>query len=351
MKKCLPAAFSILFYLGAQAQFTKIFDFDSIPSGSAPVGHLASDGTYFYGTTYAGGANGLGVIYKIKPDGTGYVKLSDFNGAGNGSHPGIDSGPFFDGTYLYGTTIDGGTYNDGVIYRIRPDGTGDTVLYHFDGTLGKTIYCTLISDGTYLYGVASKGGLNTYGSIFKIKPDGTAMTKIFDFAGISNGSNTSASLIYDGTYLYGVTAGGGTGTGCVQGCGVLYKIKTDGSSFSTLINFSKNPDGDDLESQLVFDGTFLYGQTQDGGANNVGTLFKIKTDGTSYTKLYDFSPISGQTPTGLVSDGTYLYGTTYQNGGGSGTLYRIKPDGTGFLKLRAFGPSDGGYPLCNLVYD
>ena len=35
-----------------------------------------------------------------------YTKLLDFSGPSNGSHP--DGSLFYDGTYLYGTTSDGG---------------------------------------------------------------------------------------------------------------------------------------------------------------------------------------------------------------------------------------------------
>ena len=55
-----------------------------------------------FGVVGTGGANNLGTIFKIKPDGTNYAKLLDFAGAANGSNP---QGAFISvGALLYGTT-------------------------------------------------------------------------------------------------------------------------------------------------------------------------------------------------------------------------------------------------------
>lgn len=106
-------------------------------------------------------------------------------------------------------------------------------------------------------------------------------TKLLDFSG-SNGKNPYGSLIYDGTYLYGMTYMGGT-----NDSGVIFKIKPDGTGDTVLFNFNSNsgaaPTGD-----LLLNGSFLYGMTQTGGQNNNGTIFKIKTDGTGFLKLSTF---------------------------------------------------------------
>ena len=69
----------------ANAQCTVILNFDTI-NGSGPLGSLISDGTFLYGMTKEGGRYnqvpmstiGNGIIFKIKPDGSDYIKLLVF---------------------------------------------------------------------------------------------------------------------------------------------------------------------------------------------------------------------------------------------------------------------------------
>lgn len=77
---------------------------------------------------------------------------------------------------------------------------------------------------------------------------------------------------------------------------------------------------------LITDGTYLYGMTQWGGANNKGTIFKIKTDGTDYSLLYSFDNANGERPDGdLVLINNFLYGTTVEGGTNNvGVIFKIK---------------------------
>ena len=130
---------------------------DGATNGKYPNGDLISDGTFLYGMTTQGGINDMGTIFKIKPDGTGFVKLLDFAGAINGMYP--YGSLFSDGTFLYGMTSEGGTTNMGAIFKIKPDGTGFVKLLNFTGTAnGRNPQGSLISDGTFLYGMTCNGG-------------------------------------------------------------------------------------------------------------------------------------------------------------------------------------------------
>src|SRR5258706_9602617 len=129
------------------AQFTKLMDFGSVANGTNPYSAPVSDGTFLYGMTSDGGANQLGTLYKIKPDGTGFVNLLDFDGTNNGSSP--YGSLFFDGAFLYGMTSQGGSNGNGTIFKIKPDGTGYAKLLDFAyATNGGYPYGSLISDGT-----------------------------------------------------------------------------------------------------------------------------------------------------------------------------------------------------------
>jgi uncharacterized repeat protein (TIGR03803 family) len=334
----------------SNAQSIKLIDFDSL-QGSNPSGSLISDGTYLYGMTEYGGTNNLGVLFKIKPDGTAYSRLLDFTGIANGSSP--RGSLISDGTFLYGMTNSGGTNGSGTTFKIKPDGTGYAKLLDFAGGAadGTAPMGSLVSDATFLYGMTNSGGnINGVGTIFKIKPDGTGYSKLLDFDGASNGQFPSGSLISDGNYLYGMTEYGGT-----NNLGTVFKIQTDGTGYSKLLDFAGVANGSKPFGSLISVGTFLYGMTEYGGTNNMGVLFKIKPDGTGYFKLLDFAGIAnGSKPLGsLISDGTFLYGMTRHGGSNSsGTIFKIKPDGTGYVKLLDFaGASNGQWPGGTLISD
>ncbi len=281
-------------------------------NGEGPLGSLFFDGTFLYGMTSIGGSNNLGTIFKIKTDGTGYVKLLDFADTSNGSTP--EGSLISDGTFLYGMTQKGGTKGFGVIFKIKPDGSGYTKLFDFaNASNGAYPYGDLLYDGTFLYGMTSVGGTNGFGVIFKIKPDGTAYSLLLNFTGNANGSYPHGSLISDSTYLYGMTnAGGGSNDD-----GVIFKINPDGTGFTLMHLFgSPSTDGNLPFGSLVSDGTFLYGMTENGGTSLFGIVFKIKPDGTGYTKLLDFTgTANGSNPWGsLLLNNGCLYGMTTDGG-------------------------------------
>src|SRR5204862_234362 len=100
----------------------------------------------------------------------------------------------------------------------------------------------------------------------------------------------------------------------------------------------------------AMDGDF-YGTTQQGGASNVGTVFKLDGGGT-LTTLHSFSGGDGAAPYAAViqaSDGRF-YGTT--GGGGAsnaGTIFRLNAAGT-LTTLHSFiAGADGATPLAGLI--
>jgi uncharacterized repeat protein (TIGR03803 family) len=334
------------------AQYTKLLDFDGTAKGKYPYGALYSDGTFLYGTTSIGGTNDLGTLFKIKADGTGFAKLFDFAGTTNGSNP--YGNLISDGTFLYGMTVNGGANNLGTIFKIMPDGTGYAKLLDFAGvTNGSNPWGSLISDGTFLYGMTFGGGSSSMGTVFKIKFDGTGYAKLLDFAGLSNGRNPRGALLYDGTYLYGMTSVGG-----LDNFGTLFKILPNGTGYVKLLNFDSITNGRNPFGSLISDGTYLYGMTSGSGTNSstsFGTIFKITPTGTGYSKLVDFDGATkGRHPYGsLFFDGTFLYGMTFDGGVDNwGTLFKIAPNGTGFTKLIDFGGTTTGMnPWGSLISD
>lgn len=336
------------FVLNGYSQYANLFNFAVATSGMRPYGSLISDGTFLYGMTTEGGALGYGTIYKIKPDGTGYVKLYDFeNTDTSGSYP--NGSLLYDNTFLYGMTKEGGDWGYGTIFKIKPDGTTYTELLDFDNALnGSNPYGSLISDGIYLYGMTYLGGVSNSGTIFKILPDGSGYVKLWDFDSGTDGNHPRGSLIFDGTFLYGMTEFGGASSN-----GIIFKIKPDGTNFSIMFDFADPLNGQNPMGTLVSDSTFFYSTTYVGGANGLGTIFRIMPDGSGFSKLLDFStPLNGIQPYGsLLTDSINIFGMTTAGGNADlGTIYTVRTDGTNYSKLWDFGgPGNGSAPRGTLI--
>jgi uncharacterized repeat protein (TIGR03803 family) len=126
-----------------------------------------------YGTTYGGGAYGKGTVFELSPSGAETV-LHSFcarTGCPDGSHPRADLVMDTAGN-LYGTTYDGGTNRVGTVFKLSPNGT-ETVLHSFaaNGSDGTHPYAGLVMDTVgHLYGTTYSGGANGYGTVFKVTP-------------------------------------------------------------------------------------------------------------------------------------------------------------------------------------
>jgi uncharacterized repeat protein (TIGR03803 family) len=157
---------TVLHQFGASGDVGAVYD--GVPT-------QASDGN-FYGQTGSGGANGNGGVYKISPTGVESVIYS-FSSTGSDANAAI--GTLIQGTdgNLYGTSFMGGTNNAGTIYKVTMAGA-ETVLYSFagsstDGASPSTGGLTLGTDG-YLYGLAglisafgTNGGTYNQGTFFR----------------------------------------------------------------------------------------------------------------------------------------------------------------------------------------
>jgi uncharacterized repeat protein (TIGR03803 family) len=181
------------------------------------------------------------------------------------------------------------------------------------------------------------------------------LTSLLSFNG-TNGTAPVGRDVVQATNgnLYGTTNGGGA-----NNLGTVFKL-TSGGMLNTLYNFD-GMHGSSPQTGLVqgTDGN-LYGTTQFGGTNSscdvrgCGTVFKISPSGT-LTVLYSFCEqsdcVDGDEPyAGLIqaTDGNF-YGATDQGGAyGYGTLFKIAPSGA-FTTLHSFDFGDGAYPSATLT--
>jgi uncharacterized repeat protein (TIGR02543 family) len=336
---------------------TTLTDFNGT-NGSFPVAALVqgSDGN-FYGTTSEGGINdpvGPGTVFKVTPNGT-VTTLHNFNG-NDGDLPQVALVHATDGNF-YGTTFQGGAGNYGTIFKITAAGAF-TLLHNFTGGTDGRYPGPLIqaSDGNF-YGTAWGGGNNNCestggcGVIFKITSQGN-FTKIYQFRGDSNDGYGPVGIVQgrDGNF-YGMSIGSSQVL-CTSDCGAVFKVTPTGSL--TKLHTFNGPDGNYPSGQLLLatDGYF-YGTTSEGGAYSQGTAFKMTPSGT-LTSLYSFchqhNCADGATPSSGVmqaSDGNF-YGTTV--GGGAygcttcGTIFKITSSGN-LTTLFSFNDnSTGGGP-------
>jgi len=216
---CAPFNRGTVFKIAPEYPYTltTLHSFDGF-DGALPYAGLvqAADGN-FYGTTNEGGASGVGTVFKITPTGTLSTLHSFSFNRTDGSYPSAGLVQATDGN-LYGTTYSGGTNGRGAIFRITFAGAL-AILHSFDGAEGSNPYAGLIqaSDGNF-YGTTQYGGANGAGTVFKITPSGT-LTTLHSFDG-SDGANPDGGLIQaaDGNF-YGTAVGGGA-----YGYGTVFRL-------------------------------------------------------------------------------------------------------------------------------
>lgn len=253
---------------------------------------------------------------------------------------------------LYGTTYRGGTYDDGTVFKVAPDGT-ETVLHSF-GLDGYGPLAPLILDGKgNLYGTTFYGGTSGAGVVFKVTPTGTETT-LYSFSGGADGGYPLGGVVRGlNGKLYGTTRQGGA-----FGNGTVFGVTLSGKE-TVIYSFTGGADGSLPQAGLVRDAQGnLYGTTRQGGAFNYGTVFEVTPSGTM-TVLHSFAGgDDGQySYASLVRDANgNLYGTTYEGGGitndcpnGCGTIFEVTPAGTETV-LHRFGYTDG-FPLYGLIRD
>jgi uncharacterized repeat protein (TIGR03803 family) len=181
-----------------------------------------------YGTTVNGDASGSGPVFRLAPPAAGggawaysviYSFTGSFTGGGDGSSP--FAGLVFDTSgSLYGTTSAGGAGGYGTVFTLTPTSPAggpwvETVLYNFNGAGGAVSFAPVLFDaaGT-LYGATSEGGDYNLGRVFQLKPPaspggGWRESVLHSFGSGADGRGPFDGLTMDHGCLYGSTFDGG----------------------------------------------------------------------------------------------------------------------------------------------
>lgn len=173
---------------------------------------------YLYATAEVGGASNCGKIVKLTL--SGVLKAThSFNCGMGGDTPvgapiqGTDGG-------LYGTTLYGGAFGKGIIYKLDGKSGVLTTLYSFGGigNDGRYSQAGLVqaSDGNF-YGATGLGGISDAGSLYQFTAAG-AYTQLYSFPalqGTPGAEPYAAPAQHTSGTFYGTTLFGGTGFGSV----------------------------------------------------------------------------------------------------------------------------------------
>jgi len=269
--------------------------------GSRPLGNLVFDKAgNLYGTTYWGGANGSGTVFRLTPSSSGTwteTILYSFGAfVGDAALPG--GGLFFDGHgNIFGVTESGGN------------------------------------------GPCSVGGFSGCGAFFELTHSSGKWTEavLYNFGGSPDAALPSGNLVADSQgNFYGPSIWGGR-TNCADGCGTVYELSPSaGGSWTEQVIYAASDGFYPMGPLLLDQAGNLYGTAT---ASNV---FELSPSSSGWTEkvIYNFSgaPDGNEPESGLVRDQFgNLYGTTYWGGGGRclagqgcGTVFVLERSNGGF---------------------
>jgi uncharacterized repeat protein (TIGR03803 family) len=223
----------------------------------------------------------------------------------------------------------------------RPAAAGEKLLVNFNYSYGNGPYSAVIADAAgNLYGTTTGGGRHSFGTVFELTPTAGGgwsgkLLHSFNADGV-DGITPYTRLVFDSAgNLYGTTNNGGS-----NNVGTVFELTptTSGEWKETIVHSFENNqvDGTYPYGGLILDSSGnLYGTTAGGGVNFNGTVFEL-TPGTSgkwtETVLHNFNFSDGISPYGgLIFDAAgNLYGTAYAGGTyGYGTVFELTPQSSG----------------------
>ena len=324
--------FGTVFEITTSGQHTVVHNFTG-GEGYFPSALLLGTNGKFYGAAAGGGSSQQGAIFTF---GTAGI-VSDLHGF-TGTEGYGPVGPLVQGTdgNLYGVAQLGGTANLGTVFKVSTSSGALTKLHDFNTSDGS--YPTGLIQGVdgNFYGLTNAGGSFSLGTVFRITSSGV-FTTLHHFTGGNDGSSPTGTLTQgsDGT-LYGTTSLGGN-TPCA--CGTIFKITANGT-FGLLHKFV----GLALHNTNWNEGPYLaangllYGTAVSISAPSTNQLYRVATDGSGYSVLYQFT-------TAATGWGPFTTPVQHTNG----KFYGSNQFGGDFFYGNVYSVDDGMQPFVRLV--
>jgi uncharacterized repeat protein (TIGR03803 family) len=343
---CLGQGCGVVFKLSSSGNQSVLLSFTGASNGAGPfAGMIADSQGNLYGTTDVGGGRGCsstrgcGTVFKLTTS-SSYTLLHAFQGGSDGIQP-MDPLVRDSAGNLYGTAHEGGSnYCDGypgcgIVFKLDSSGA-ETILHVFTGgTDGALPYSGVVRDSLgNLYGTTLIGGSSDNGTVFKIDPAGVESI-LYTFTGGADGGSPYQVILDSHGNLYGTANNGGDRSCVSYGCGVVFKLDPSGTEIVLHTFQGGASDGSGPVAGVIRDAAGnLFGTTERGGASGVGTVYKLDPAG-ELTLLHSFSGASdGSSPNaGLIRDSAgNLYGVTAYGGDlskcdgqGCGVVFKITP--------------------------
>jgi uncharacterized repeat protein (TIGR03803 family) len=243
------------------------------------------------------------------------------------------------------------------------------VIYSFTGG-GDGEYCDTdveVDAAGNLYGTSVLGGTFGGGTVWELSPvgGGWVHTVLYNFTGGADGGEPYKGVTIDAAgNLYGSAVTGGSGS-CEGGCGVVYQLSKNGSSWTqkVLHAFTGGEDGSGPGSRVTVDNRGnIYGMTPTGGTYGLGTIYTLRPKGNGTWTLQVLHAFTGGSDGSSGSAGRMvfhqgaLFGAATTGGAtGHGTIFELRPQFKGawaFKTIYAFaGEPDGSFPYGGLTID
>ena len=281
--------------------------------GAVPTyGALVDDGSgFFWGTTMEVGV-GAGTVFKVNAASGQLTTVVDFwvNGSTDtGGYP--TAGLVNDGNgFMWGTTLySPGWYPErygGTVFKVAMATGAVTTVVDFKPNPSRPKYELVSDDYGTLWGVTDWDGTYYSGTVFKVDASTGTIRKVVDL-GRDLGGNPRAGLTRDSRgILWGTTTGGHNNPGVTRD-GTVFTVDPATAAVATVLTFSGTAGankGARPSSKLVDDGAgFMWGATEQGGAFNRGTIFKVNVMTGVLATVVEFSGPDGGSPSSLATDG------------------------------------------------